>query len=152
MRWRSTRTLLSLLALILAVLGRPAVASAQRGNQSFRVGEIRILGNTHTPERIIRSEIDFYPGQLATAANLRNAEKRLTRLGLFVVDPAREVRPTVVARELVHPESETFDIEIRVQEAPTNFIRYAVCDLLRFALTGDFEYLESAREHLQRGP
>ena len=146
----SGRTLLTLLALILAVLGRPAAASAQ-GNQSFRVGEVIIIGNTEPQDRVIREQLPFGPGDRVTYADLKKAERRLERLGLFVVDPANGVYPTILVRE---PEfgGEFWAVEIHVQEAPTNFIRYAACDLLIFLLTGNLEYLESALDRLQRCP
>jgi outer membrane protein assembly factor BamA len=94
----------------------PRPAHAARQKPSF-VGEVIIVGNTITQDRVIRRAlVDINPGQVLRPRQLRMAERRLGRLGLFKVDPGQGVRPTV--RALQSPGSFK-DILVRVEEAST---------------------------------
>jgi hypothetical protein len=47
------------------------------------VGEIVIVGNSRTPDAMIRKELQFYPGQVVYFWRFRLAEYRLARTGRF---------------------------------------------------------------------
>jgi outer membrane protein assembly factor BamA len=90
----------------------------------LKVGEIKITGNQVTKEYVIRRQIPLAPGQLLQLPDLRIAEQNLARLGLFVVDPATGVRPTVV----LDPNSpnEFKNILVHVDEAATTSLLFGV--------------------------
>lgn len=80
------------------------------------VGEVIIVGNTITQDRVIRDVLDFYPGQILDRAKLRAAEKKLEQLGLFQVDAKAKIRPTIQVLDAPGPFK---DILIRVEERAT---------------------------------
>jgi RNA polymerase sigma factor (sigma-70 family) len=82
-----------------------------------RVGQVFIIGNTKTRQNVILKQVSLYPGQVLSYPDLQTAEKNLARTGLFVVDPGKGVRPTVMVRDNAgDPDSEFKDIVITVQE------------------------------------
>ncbi|HEY8503236.1 MAG TPA: BamA/TamA family outer membrane protein [Gemmataceae bacterium] len=83
-----------------------------------RVGRIIIQGNTVTRDNVILRQVPLYPGQILSYPDLITAEQNLARLGIFAVDPAAGVRPTVTVLE---PETDSpfKDILVQVQEQPT---------------------------------
>jgi outer membrane protein insertion porin family len=85
-----------------------------------KVGQIIIVGNERTMDQVIRKYIPLYPGQPLLYPNLRIAEKNLTKLGIFNVDPAQGIRPTLTVLE---SDSEVKDILVQVQEAPTGSLK-----------------------------
>lgn len=85
-----------------------------------RVGQIRIIGNEVTKDRVIRRVLGIYPGQILRYPELRIAEANLARLNIFEVNPALGIRPTVtVIEDPLHPDAETKDILVQVQETYT---------------------------------
>lgn len=83
-----------------------------------RVGEIRIVGNEVTKERVIRRVLGLYPGQILEYPQLRIAEQNLQRLQIFESNPQTGVRPLVYVDPKTE-ESEYKDIIVQVKEAPT---------------------------------
>jgi outer membrane protein insertion porin family len=83
-----------------------------------RVGQIFVIGNTQTSTESILAHIPLCPGQILSESDLRQAEKTLAELGLFVVDPAKGVRPTITVRA-ADSDSAYKDIVIEVQEKRT---------------------------------
>jgi hypothetical protein len=82
-----------------------------------RVGQIFILGNETVPHGVILRQLCLYPGAVLSTPDLRAAERNLERLGLFHVDAARDLRPTVTA--LTSGGEERFvDVRVEVQEKP----------------------------------
>jgi RNA polymerase sigma-70 factor (ECF subfamily) len=83
----------------------------------IRVGDIIIIGNERTPQSLILKQVSLYPGQIMTLADLQVAEKNLAKLGRFVVDPAKGIRPTV---SVVNPDTnEVFKgVLVNVKELP----------------------------------
>ena len=61
------------------------------------VGRVIIVGNTVTKDEVIRREVGLYPGQVLRFPELRLAELRLSRLGIFETKPETGSRPTVTA-------------------------------------------------------
>jgi outer membrane protein assembly factor BamA len=78
------------------------------------VGQVIIVGNTVTKDRVIRGQLEFYPGQVLDRSELIAAEKKLIQLGLFKCDPANKIVPTVRVLECEGPLK---DIVVRVEEA-----------------------------------
>jgi len=83
-----------------------------------RVGNVQIIGNTRTEDRIVLRELGLYPGQILTWPDIRIAEQRLANLNIFEMNAETGVRPTVEVRDLDSP-SEFKDIVVNVQETST---------------------------------
>ncbi|HEY7427363.1 MAG TPA: POTRA domain-containing protein [Gemmataceae bacterium] len=60
-----------------------------------RVGQIFLAGNKRISDESILVHVPLSPGQVLTHPDLKQAEKDLAELGLFVVDPATGVHPTI---------------------------------------------------------
>lgn len=80
------------------------------------VGEVFIVGNTVTQDRVIRRMLGLYPGQVLRYPELRIAERDLARLNIFEVNPEQGIRPTVQALDNPGPMK---DILVKVQETRT---------------------------------
>ncbi len=79
---------------------------------AFRVGEVKIFGNTVTPDRFIRERVEIYPGQRFGAADLIKAEWALALAGFDVL---------VIARK---PDGDSLfrDVEIHLRETPLTYL------------------------------
>jgi outer membrane protein assembly factor BamA len=60
-----------------------------------RIAQIIVTGNKRISSESILAHVPLFPGQILTYPDLQRAENALAELGLFVVDPATGVRPTV---------------------------------------------------------
>jgi beta-lactamase regulating signal transducer with metallopeptidase domain len=60
-----------------------------------RVGQITIVGNETVAADVILRQVPLLPGAVLNYPDLRTAERNLARLGLFMVDPQKGIRPTV---------------------------------------------------------
>src|SRR5262245_58883579 len=81
---------------------RPGVTNVQYVVQErapAMVGDINIIGNDRTQDRVILRNLGFYPGQVLTWPDIRAAEARLANLGIFEVDQEKGIRPTIVIRD-----------------------------------------------------
>jgi outer membrane protein insertion porin family len=87
-----------------------------------RVGQIHIVGNDVTQDRVIRRVLGLYPGQVLRYPELRIAEMDLQRLNIFKVDPENGIKPTL--RVLQTENSDVQDILVEVQEAPTGMLMF----------------------------
>jgi len=87
----------------------------QEQPQSY-VGEVIIVGNTVTQDRVIRRMLGLYPGQVLRYPELRIAERDLARLNIFEMNPDLGIRPTVMALDSPTPSK---DILVKVQETRT---------------------------------
>ncbi len=106
---------------VYAVDGDPGVVNVVyevMEREPARVGEIKIIGNEVTQDRVIRRNVPLYPGQILSYPAIQEAEANLARTGIFKTDPAEDIRPRV---EVLDPDSDSpfKDILIRVQEQPT---------------------------------
>lgn len=88
-----------------------------------KVGQVIIVGNEVTQDRVIRRVLGLYPGQTLRYPELRIAEKDLARLNIFKLDPENGIRPTV---SVLDPEgdSEYKDILVQVQETQTGSLLF----------------------------
>jgi RNA polymerase sigma factor (sigma-70 family) len=55
--------------------------------QPKRVGQVFVIGNEKILSSVIADQLELYPGQIYSAADLRAAERRLARLGGFKSPP-----------------------------------------------------------------
>jgi outer membrane protein assembly factor BamA len=89
---------------------------------AIRIGEIKISGNTVTCDHVILGAIGIYPGQVYFEADLRAAENNLIKLGIFEVDPAKSIKPTV---QVIDPDGpgKVKDVLVIVQEKYTTSLK-----------------------------
>lgn len=82
-----------------------------------KVGEVIIVGNTVTQDRVIRRQLqNILPGQTLAYPELKIAEANLARLNIFEVKPEEGIRPTIIPLD---SDSEYKDILVKVQETRT---------------------------------
>jgi len=91
-----------------------------------RVGEIKVIGNTVTKDRVIRRVLQVYPGQVLSYPLIRQGEKDLQRLGIFETNPDKGTKPTILVKEPDDPESPYRDLEVHVQEMPTGSLMFGL--------------------------
>ena len=88
-----------LAALAVADVGGPALPTDGRSaavvEQTFQVGQIFITGHEDAISSLILDRLGLSPGQQVTWRELRQAEQRLGRLGVFVNDAASGVQPQI---------------------------------------------------------
>ncbi|NBO92380.1 MAG: outer membrane protein assembly factor BamA [Planctomycetia bacterium] len=90
-------------------------------------GQVIIVGNERTDQRVILRQIPIYPGQTLTYPDLRLAERNLARLNIFESSPDGSVRPTVTVRDNpFNPDSNVKDIVVNVQEASTGSLMFGL--------------------------
>ncbi|MGH7169923.1 MAG: POTRA domain-containing protein [Gemmataceae bacterium] len=112
-----------------------AVRIARDAQPRWRVGQLFIVGNEEIPDSIIQEQCAFFPGTPVTIADLREAEKNLARLGFFVIDRKRGIRPTVkfLDRE-DNDEDRFFDIQIEVKEKANAKQLLAIRECIHFVV------------------
>ncbi len=81
-----------------------------------RFGEIRVVGNTKTYDRVIRRELRIYEGELYSGSKLRVSRERVERLGFFAPG---EVQFNQIPRK---GRDDVVDIEIVVKERSTGSV------------------------------
>jgi outer membrane protein assembly complex protein YaeT len=82
------------------------------------VGEVIIVGNNITQDKVIRRQLqNVPPGQVLRYPELKIAEAQLARLNIFEMNPELGVRPTVTVLE--NDNSVFKDILVKVQETRT---------------------------------
>ncbi len=102
--------------ILLTTAVQPSATQPARDKPIEHVGEIIIIGNTISQDRVIREALGFYPGQVLDRSKLQIAEKKLANLGIFKVDPVMKIRPTV--QELKSP-GPYKDLLVKVEETST---------------------------------
>jgi outer membrane protein assembly complex protein YaeT len=89
-----------------------------------KVGEIIIIGNNVTKDRVIRRLVPLYSGQTLSYPLLRQAENDLARSNLFETDAEKGTRPTVTVLE--DGESEFKNILVQVNETHTGSLLFGI--------------------------
>ena len=92
-----------------------------------KVGMIYVVGNDVTQDRVILQTIGLYPSQPFRHADLKTAEQKLRRLGIFDANP--DTQPTVEVIPSPDDAGVFKDILVRVKETQTG----------RFAIWAGFE-------------
>ena len=87
----------------------------EKGNL-VHFGEIRMVGNTKTYDKVIRREIRIYEGDLFSGSKLRISKERVERLGFFAPG---EVQFNQVPRR---GRDDIVDIDIQVKERSTGSV------------------------------
>jgi len=83
------------------------------------MGQLFIIGNEQVPDGIILEQCPLFPGKPVSLADLRTVEANLARLGLFVIDRKRGIKPTVKVHNREDDTGGGFrDIQIEVKEKP----------------------------------
>ncbi len=82
-----------------------------------RIAKIRVSGNKRISNESILAYVPLRPGQMISASDLKQAEKNLAELGLFVVDAAMGVRPTITVVDS-DADGNHKDLLITVKEKP----------------------------------
>jgi hypothetical protein len=90
-------------------------SSSTAAKPTVKIRGIILIAGEETSHEVILKQIGLKPGQQLDYAALRQAEKNLAALKLFVVDPERGIRPTVT---VLDPDSDSAyrDIVVTVQE------------------------------------
>jgi outer membrane protein assembly factor BamA len=109
--------------LIVAVVGSLPVAdkvAAPVEKPPAFVGQIFIIGNEVTPQDVILGQLQLYPGQVLTSADLRSAERQLIWLNLLGVGASATV--------LDNGMSKYKDIQVTVRETALTHLIFRVRD------------------------
>jgi len=93
-----------------------ASRSAAASERTFRVGQIYVDGADDMATSAILNELEFQTGDQIPCSRLREAEHRLDRLGLFVVNKATGVRPDIA--ELPDGRFTNLRITVRLRTRP----------------------------------
>ena len=117
----------------------------RKSKSKSRVAGIIIVGNEQTDDSLIRDTVSLYVGQQFCDADLRNAETRLMRLGLFHRDPRRAPRITALDSA-----TEFKDIRISVHELPSTRFKLAGFECACWLLTRNPDYMISVLERFLR--
>jgi outer membrane protein assembly complex protein YaeT len=88
-----------------------------------KVGEVIIIGNTVTKDRVIRRVIPLYSGQPLSYPLVRQAEADLTRLAIFETDAEKGQRPTVT---VLDSDNEYHNVLVQVQETHTGSLMFGI--------------------------
>ncbi|MGH7597966.1 MAG: BamA/OMP85 family outer membrane protein [bacterium] len=95
-----------------------------------RFGEVQVNGNKKIPQRIIRDELPFVPGEMFSQRRIIEGQQRVYRLELFQSVNVRALADTL--------NSDKIPIEVRVREAPLHTLKtgvgYGTEDLFRATL------------------
>ncbi len=87
-----------------------------------KVGQVFIVGNEVTQDRVIRRVIGLYPGQTLRFPELRIAERDLARLNIFDINPELGIRPTIDI--VADTDSEYKDLLVNVKETHTGSLLF----------------------------
>ncbi len=88
----------------------------EKGNLAH-FGEIRILGNTKTHDKVIRRELQIHERELYSGSKLRESTENVERLGYFA--PGEVTFHTVLDKN----HADVLDVEIHVKERSTGTIQ-----------------------------
>jgi len=83
--------------------------------QQFRIGRVKVQGNSKTNDHVVYREIRTRPGDLFSRTDIIRTQRELSQLGHFNPE-AFGVNP------IQHPEDGTVDIEYTVEEKPSDQI------------------------------
>jgi outer membrane protein insertion porin family len=89
------------------------------------VGRVIVSGNDVTRQNIILRQVPVYPGQVLEYPALAQAERNLTRIGIFETNPEKGERPTVTVLD-PFSDNPVKDILVQVQETQTGSLLFSV--------------------------
>ncbi len=122
--WRAFSTVVA--KEVYTVPDEPGVVRVQyeiKEQPQSQVGQVIIVGNDVTQDRVIRRVIGLYPGQPLRYPELRLAERDLAKLSIFKADAESGVHPTLM---VLNPEDDKQfkDILVTVQETQTGSLMF----------------------------
>ncbi len=124
-----------------SVPGEPGVVNVQytlEERPPTKAGQVIIIGNEVTQDRVIRRVLGIYPGQTLRYPELRIAERDLARLNIFDTNAELGVRPTVTVLDDPLNPSEYKDVLVQVKEAHTGSIMLGAGINSNSGLVGSF--------------
>lgn len=89
--------------------------SFEKGNLVY-FGEITVIGNSKTHDKVVRRELRVHEGQLFNGTNLRISRERVERLGFF--QPGEVIFNTITRKG----RDDVVDLEIQIKERSTGTI------------------------------
>lgn len=107
---------------VFTVPGQPGVVRVQyqvAEAPPAKVGQVIIVGNEVTQDRVIRRVLGLYPGQTLRYPEMRLAERELSRLNIFEV--SADARPTLT---VLDSDSEYKDVLVQVKETTTGSLLF----------------------------
>jgi outer membrane protein assembly factor BamA len=122
--WRGYSTVVD--KQIYTVPDEPGVVRVQyeiKERAPSKVGQVIIVGNEVTQDRVIRRMVGLYPGQTLRYPELRLAERELGKLNIFNNDPEKGTRPSLIVLD-PEGEKEYKDILVQVQETQTGSLMF----------------------------
>ncbi len=122
--WRGFSTVVA--KEVYTVPDEPGVVRVQyeiKERPAAKVGQVIIVGNEVTQDRVIRRVIGLYPGQTLRYPELRIAEKDLARLNIFKTDNENGIHPSLIVLD-PDGEKEYKDILVQVQETQTGSLMF----------------------------
>ena len=99
-------------------------------NNEIHINEIRVKGNLKTQDRVVRRELEFYPGERIDNSKLVKSRSNLARLGIFQdIQYTYEQTGTPSSRDLI----------VNVQEAGRGQIIFGIGITNHFGLVGNMQ-------------
>jgi len=89
------------------------------------IGRVRVLGNKRTKDHVIRRELEFAPGMIASSVNVRESQRNLFDLGYFR-QAAIEIEKTMPEEEARKHDSLVLDMEILIEEGDSRRLEFSV--------------------------
>ena len=96
-----------------------------------RYGELKVIGNTDTPRRVILSMLDAEPGGRVHLGRFRPALKKLRDCPTLRTDPGMGHMPNIEFEAISG--SVYMDVVIQVYDTPGTWLGYEVVDVCRYA-------------------
>lgn len=135
-------------AILLAITALATQDPKLQEQEPRYIGEVFIVGNTHTPDHYIRKVTFLYPGQKLVYPEIRLAERNLRRMNWFHSDEEKGIGPTV---QILDSKGPFKDILIKVEERPNSWITLAAWDLVLARRTWNVALLPEAAGLIRRG-
>ena len=107
-----------------------------RADEKIPIDQLIIVGNTETPDYLIRYVLQFGPGNKVSRADLQPAQARLRGLGLWT-------NPTVSFLDSIGDDGKK-DVLVSIQEKPWNWLLSACHEVALFRITGELNRLNYA--------
>ncbi|MFQ5677995.1 MAG: outer membrane protein assembly factor BamA [Gemmatimonadota bacterium] len=116
--------------------GHPRVAASwlvREGTPTY-VREVRIVGNTYTHDRIIRSRLFIFPGDIYAQQRLVSSVQGIQGLGFFTPLPPQE------AVDIRQRDDGDVDVTLRVKEKQTGTVNFGLSASAATGLAGFIGY------------
>jgi outer membrane protein insertion porin family len=115
-------------------------------NQEVYIGNIYVLGNTYTQDKVLRREFSFYPGEKFNMTEIEASRSRLQRLGGYQDQYFQEVmiEPVPKKDERIENGRRVRDVYVKVVESESfGRIRFGAAISSNEGLMGDISLVRS---------